>query len=51
MTILGIYVLFVLPLIALGMGFGALWLTKRSYQAELRREAAAADAGSHSRQA
>ena len=43
MTLLGFYVLFGLPAIALGIAFGALWLTKRSYDQELRREAAAAE--------
>ena len=30
MTALEIYVAFVLPAIALAMGFGALWLTRRT---------------------
>ena len=44
MTLLGFYVLFGLPAIALGVAFGALWLTRRSFDQEVRREAAAAEA-------
>jgi hypothetical protein len=29
MTVLEIYVYFVLPVLALGIGFGTLWLTRR----------------------